>query len=377
MAQRFGMSSQENIWAADSVLVTAGIAQNAPRVLFLELPGQMAASSLTLIAACLSEEGWTTSVWHGGTDSQSPVDANPWFPKRLSRTIGNLKVLLSKLRSHDVVHIPCDSPSQIVSQALPAIILTRFFGKKPVLHFVSVGIEQVLDRHRRWVAPILRLADCSVAGSRYVQKALGRIGLDVRLLSQPAGVDQIGHRVRRKLQPKILVNTRLEPDLNVAAAIKAFRLVKQKYPRAELVIVGDGSQRPYLVDMVASGNINGVEFRGIAGPADLSRLFDESDLFLHCPLVDESPVALVKAFASGLPVVTTDADGLLHMVRDKVNALVVPLGDHVKLSDAMIELVENQELCERLSRQGKAEAEKYLWSRVRQDWVNLYKGIVK
>jgi len=60
-------------------------------------------------------------------------------------------------------------------------------------------------------------------------------------------------------------------------------------------------------------------------------------------------------------VVTTDADGLIHMVRDQVSALVVPLGDHVRLSDAMIELVENQELCEKLSQQGRAEAEKYLW----------------
>ena len=377
MAQRFGMSSQENIWAAEGELVAAGIARNTPRVLFLEPAGQPVASSLTLIAACLFEEGWTTSVWYAGKDSRSIAVAKQWFPKGLSRTIGNLRPFFSKLRSHDVVHIPCDSPSQIVRQALLAIILTRFFGKKPVLHFVSVGIEQVLDRHRRWVAPILRLADCSVAGSRYVQRALGRIGLEVRLLPQPVDVDQIGHRVRRKLQPKILVNTRLEPDLNVAAAIKAFRLVKQKYPRAELVIVGDGPQRECLADMVASGNINGVEFRGFAEPADLRRQYDECDLFLHCPLVDESPVALVKAFASGLPIVTTDADGLLHMVRDKVNALVVPLGDHVKLSDAMIELVENQELCERLSQQGKAEAEKYLWSRVRQDWVNLYKGMMK
>ena len=371
------MSSQDNIWTAGQELVTAGIARGTPRVLFLEPIGQLSATSLALIAACLSQEGWTTTVWHTHSDSRTPAPLESRFPPWLGRSIGNLKPLLSSLRSHDVVHIPCDSPSQIVRQALPAIILTRFFGRKPVLHFVSVGVEQLLDRHRRWVAPILRLADCAVAGSRYVQRALGRIGLEVRLLPQPVEVDSKTHRVRRKLQPRILVNTRLEPDLNVAAAIKAFRLVKQKYPRAELVIVGDGSQRAHLVNLVASGNINGVEFLGFQESADLLEIYDECDLFLHCPLVDESPVALVQAFASGLPIVTTDADGLLHMVRDKTNALVAPLGDHVKLSDAMIELVENQELCERLSLQGRAEAEKYLWSRVRQDWVNLYKGMVR
>jgi len=377
LAQRFGMSSQDNTWTAGQELVTAGIAPTTPRVLFLEPNGQPSAPSLALIAACLSQEGWTTSVWQTDSNRQTPSTLGSWLPRWLGRTIGSTKLLLTRLRSHDVVHILCDSPGQIVRQALPAIILTRFFGRKPILHFVSVGIEQLLDRHRRWVAPVLRLADCAVAGSRYVQRALGRIGLEVHLLPLPVQVDQIAHRVRRKLQPRILVNARFEPDLNVAAAIKAFRLVKQKYPRAELVLVGDGSQRTYLVDMVASGNINGVEFRGFMESADLSRLYNECDLFLHCPLVDESPVALVQAFASGLPIVTTDADGLLHMVRDKVNAMVAPLGNHVGLSDAIIELVENEELCESLSRQGRTEAEKYLWSRVRQDWVNLYKGMVK
>jgi glycosyltransferase involved in cell wall biosynthesis len=371
------MSSQERTWTAGQELVTTGIVRSTPRVLFLEPTDQPSAPALALIAGCLSREGWTTSIWQTRRDSRSQPTLESWFPQWPGRTLGSMKMLLARLRSHDVVHIPCDSPSQIVRQALPAIVLTRFFGRKPVLHFVSVGVEQLLDNHRRWVAPILRLADCAVAGSRYVQRVLSRIGLEVRLLPQPVDVDQITHHVRRKLQPRILVNARFEPDLNVAAAIKAFRLVKQKYPRAELVLVGDGSQRSYLVDMVASGNIGGVEFRGFMELPDLRRLYEECDLFLHCPLVDESPVALVQAFASGLPIVTTDADGLLHMVRDKVNALVAPLGDHVKLADAMIELVENEELCERLSRQGRAEAEKYLWSRVRQDWVNLYKGMVK
>ena len=370
------MNAQDHTWIADQELAAAGLTRELPRVLFLEPIGRVSAGSPGLIAAGLTKEGWTTSVWHSEEESlaQAIRELRPggWS----GRQPGNLKLLLGKLRSHDVVQITCDSPGQIVRQALPAIVLTRFFGHKPVLHFVSVGVEQLLDRHRRWVAPILKLAACAVVGSRYTQRTLGRIGLDARVLPQPIEVEAGAHRVRRKLQPRALVDTRLEPDMNVTAAIKAFRLVKQKYPRAELVIVGDGSQRTELIDLVASNNINGVAFEERPDEAELARLYDECDLFLHCPLVDESPTALVRAFAHGLPVVTTDADGLIHMVRDQVNALVVPLGDHVMLSDAMIELVENQELCEKLSKQGRNEADKYLWSRVRQDWVNLYKSLV-
>jgi glycosyltransferase involved in cell wall biosynthesis len=374
--QSLGMSSQDNTLAAGRELATAGIARRLPRVLFLEPIDPSSGVSPALIAAGLSREGWSTSVWSAQRDNRTPSAAERAYPRRSTRAFENLKLLLGKLRSHDVVHITCDSPNQILRQALPAIVLSRFFGRKPVLHFVSVGVEPLLERHRRWVAPILKLAGCAVAGSRYTLRILARIGLDVRLLPQPLEIDPAVHRIRKNLQPKVLVDTRLEPDLNVTAAIKAFRLVKQKYPRAELVIVGDGPERAHLIDLVAQYNINGVEFHKHPAPNEVTRLYAECDLFLHCPLVDESPTALVRAFAYGLPVVTTDADGLIHMVRDQVSALVVPLGDHVMLSDAMIELVENQELCERLSQQGRAEAEKYLWPRVRQDWVNLYKSMV-
>ncbi len=98
-------------------------------------------------------------------------------------------------------------------------------------------------------------------------------------------------------------------------------------------------------------------------------------MYLHPAVVDESPAGLVKAFAAGLPVVAADADGVLHLVRDSFSGLLVAVGDHVGLADSMIELVENTELTEKLSLQGKIEARKHTWSRLRQDWVNLYANI--
>ncbi|MCP4606310.1 MAG: glycosyltransferase family 4 protein, partial [Proteobacteria bacterium] len=46
--------------------------------------------------------------------------------------------------------------------------------------------------------------------------------------------------------------------------------------------------------------------------------------------------------------------------------------DHVAVADSIIELIENSELAEKFSQQGRTLARKYTWARVRQDWVNLY-----
>ncbi len=332
------------------------------------------APTAALIAAGLAGEGWAASGF-----AMTPGHRSEWvFDFRtIERTLTGkyefFRSLVHKVSSCDLVHIPCTTSRQIVREALPLLILTRFLGKRSVLHFVSPDIETLLERRRRFILPLLKLADNTVVGSRHLQKIIARTGLNVRALTAPVSIERLTHRVRARLQPKILVVSPLEADANVQAAIRAFRLVKQKYPRSEMIVIGQGNLRRNLEDLTDRGNIVGVEFRGEASESRITDALNECDMLLHAPLADESPAILIKAFAAGLPVVTSDADGFLHMVRDRVSALIVPSGDHVKLADAILELVENEELCARMSLQGRQEAEKYSWSRVRQDWANLYK----
>jgi glycosyltransferase involved in cell wall biosynthesis len=354
-------NAQDHTWTADELASTAGEAVSKPKLLLLGPSDLRGATVATSVASGLLGEGWTATALGAG-DGVATV---AW-------KTSTLRNLIDRLSACEVVHIFCASSRQILREALPTLVLARFVGRRSVLHFVTSDIELLLENHRRLLAPMLKLADGIVVGSRHLQKTLTRVGLNARVLTAPVSTEGITHRVRRRLQPKILVVTPLEIDANVQAAIRAFRLVKQKYPRAELVVIGEGTQRRTLEQFVEKVGVSGVSFVGEVDETGVARAMGECDLYLHAPLADESPVTLVKAFAAGLPVVTSDADGLLHMVRDRVNALIVPIGDHVGLSDAILELVENEELCIRLSEQGKQESEKYSWSRVRQDWANLY-----
>ncbi|MEW5795777.1 MAG: glycosyltransferase family 4 protein [Candidatus Zixiibacteriota bacterium] len=367
--------AHEHSWSMDTPAVAPTACQGTPRVLFVGQEWGSGSGSAELIAQGLVEEGWNATVsLPPNRDSYAPSEPALFY--RGQQRLISWRALFSDMRSYDVVHVTCGSLRQIAEEVVPALVLARFFNRKAILHFESAEIETQLERHRRWLLPALKLGGMAVTGSRHLQKVLTRAGLSVRLLTPPVSLGGLTHRVRSKLQPRILMNTPLEPDFNVPSSIRAFRLVKQKYPRAEMEIVGRGSQRQTLENLVRQSRINGVEFRGEIAAVELTSLYNECDLFLHAPLIDESPRAVVRAFAAGLPVVVSDADGLLHMVRDRSNALVAPMGDHAALADAIIELVENQELCERLSSAGKAEAEKYTWSRVRQDWINLYNSQV-
>lgn len=370
------MTVFDQTFVADGLTADLPDRNYCPRVLFLSQEKRSTLSADETPATGLNQEGWTfTRSQDSPAASTLPVLLSRWWPKSWRFAAGRWIRLSREIPAHDLVHISMYSARQIVVAGLPSLVLARFFGKKVLVQFVSADIERLLERRRLWLLPFLRLPDAIVVGSRYLQKVFGRAGLPTVVMPRPLVMAELKHRTIRKPQPKILINCPLEDDYNVACGIKAFRLVKQKYPRSELTVIGEGSRRIELANMLDRHSLSGVQFKRSLRPEEVSTLYAECDLFLHSPLVDESPPGVVAAFAAGLPVVTTDADGLLHMVRDGVSGLLAPVGNHVGLANNIIELIENPELCERLSNQGKVEARKYSWARLRQDWVNLYRSL--
>jgi len=326
-------------------------------------------------ALCLKNEDWPIGLSSVAGTARGQMTGN-FLKDLLVRLIAKaeyVRHLVRQMPHYDIVHVHGGPSKDIVRLAMPALVVARFFGKRTVLHLTSADAEHFLDTRGVWFNPLLKAADAIVVGSRYLQKTVSRSHLSSTLLTCPVGLENIAHRPRRGLQPRILVECDLEPDGNVACALKAFRLVKQKYPRAELTVVGEGSQFDYLHRMATGFNTHGVSFVGQLSPTEMGPVYDDHDLFVVSSSQEESPASLVRAMAAGLPVVTTDADGLLHMIRDRTSALIVPINDHTAMADRIIELIEDDDLTEQLSRQGLEEIRKYSWTRVRQDWVNLYK----
>ena len=66
-------------------------------------------------------------------------------------------------------------------------------------------------------------------------------------------------------------------------------------------------------------------------------------------LWEGTPLTVFEALASGRPIVATDADGLVDVLTDRHDALVVPRRDSVALADRIVELVDQTGERERLA----------------------------
>jgi len=351
-----------------------------PRILFVkcEKGGQTWASgSVSALRDNLADEGWPAVRFTAPFESTVDFARSP-FGQLATSVVAKYKFvrqLINTVQGFNIVHLQVCDAQVIARLVLPALVIAKFFGKKVILQFVTAEIEKFLDRSGSWSRPFLKAADRIVVGSRYLEKVAQRARLDAIQVINPIDLTGLKHRTVSKLQPRILMDCPLEQENNVLCGLKAFRLVKQKYPRSELTVVGNGTQRTMLQHVAASNHIHGVRFMDSVNLDELNRFYGHADLFLCSSSIDESPSSIVRAFATGLPIVTTDSDGLLQMVHDRANALVVPVNNHVALADRIIELIEDPSLVTRLSGRGKDEACKYTWALVRRSWIGLYSDL--
>jgi len=286
-----------------------------------------------------------------------------------------IRKLLRTIPRYDIIHLYITSFESYLNRVLPVIILSKFFGRKVVISYVSADSERYLDKWAKIFKPILAQADKILVPSRYTAEIFNRYGYRVETQARPVDVRRFEFNLRSCLQPKILVNRSLELKNNISGALRAFRLVKQKYPRAEMIITGEGSLENELKALVAAERISGVTFTGRVEPKDMYRYYNEADLFLNPSTADDFPVSILEAMASGLPVITTDAGGIGEMVTDRVNALVTLINDHVAVADRIIELVENEQLVGQLSQNACDNAARFDWDGCQAALSGLYRSL--
>jgi len=142
-----------------------------------------------------------------------------------------------------------------------------------------------------------------------------------------------------------LANLRAEKGLE--HLVHAMVLVRDRYPQERLTIWGDGPLRADLTRLIDEVGLSGsAELRGATTEPETA--LQAMDIFALPSLSEACPNVLLEAMASGLPVVATRVGGNPALVEDEVTGLLVPPGDPDALAKAIIRLMEDPMLADRL-----------------------------
>src|SRR5205085_8554436 len=119
---------------------------------------------------------------------------------------------------------------------------------------------------------------------------------------------------------------------------------------------------PQLRELAASLALDNVVFAGRVAPDAMAEYYAAHDIYVQTPNIDNMPTSVLEAFASGLPVVSTEAGGVPAIVTHGVHGLLAPLDDHRAIADHVLTLLDQQEYAQRLAAAAFDTCRSYTWA---------------
>jgi L-malate glycosyltransferase len=286
--------------------------------------------------------------------------------------------LFRELRNADVVHAFSASYTSFLLAPLPAVLVARMLRKPVILNYHSGEAPDHLRRSAIARYVMRRLVDENVVPSTFLRDVLASFGIDASVVHNTIDLREFLYRPRQPLRPRLLCTRNFEPLYNVACVLRAFARVHAQYPLATLTLVGSGSQEAALRAQAMALRLDDrVTFAGRVAPSEMHRYYADSDIYVQAPSIDNMPLSLLEAFASGLPAVSTDVGGVSAILRHEIDGLLVPDDDDAALAGQVVRLLADPQLAHRLAGSARDTLAAYQWAVVRDGWLRAYRSVVR
>ncbi len=161
--------------------------------------------------------------------------------------------------------------------------------------------------------------------------------------------------------------------------LEAFDKVRVTHPEAHLVMIGKQSE-----NSVAASLRERIEELGIGSSVsmlpprhDIADFLAAADVFAFPTKYEGLGIALIEAMACGVPCICSDIEVLREVVQDNVTGLIVPVGDVEALAHAILRILDERYLAERLGSHAKMYVhEKFHPDRKAEEMAQLYDRIL-
>lgn len=161
--------------------------------------------------------------------------------------------------------------------------------------------------------------------------------------------------------------------------IRSFRYVVDKFDSVQLIIIGNGPLENELKKMTDDLDLKKhIRFEGFIEHSKIGDYYILSDIIAFPSIVDSSgfeeglPVVLLEGLTAGKPMVATRTKGGMEVIEDGYNGLLVEPENPAQMADAILMLLENFELREKLSINALESSKKYDWENI----ADQYKQII-
>jgi phosphatidylinositol alpha-mannosyltransferase len=296
-----------------------------------------------------------------------------------------LNLSIKLVEGADIVHAHIPYPSAIIAYIIKKI------KKRPYL-VTSQGSE-LLDypeeKMLRLIKPIIKItlkdADhvhvISTALKNSITSNFGVPSQKITIIPNGINLTLFNPSKAKKRKSRkeytIISVSRLTEKNGLDYLIRAMPEVLKKFD-CKLLIVGDGDQKTSLKKLVRELAIEDkVEFKGWVEYEKVPEMVASSDLFVRASISEGLGTAFLEAMACGVPVVGSRVQGILDIIKDGDNGILVEPRNIKAISKSIIRVLEDSNLRNKLIKKGLNFVEKFKWELISQQYLELYEKIVE
>lgn len=336
-----------------------------------------------IIGNFLSQKRTTRGVCE---DLAEKLAANGWSVITTSSRESRLLRLLTMVgtawwyrQQYGVVQIDVYSGPSFIWAEIMGWVLRRL--RKPyilTLHGGNLPIFAAQNKNR--IRKLLEQAAFVTTPSRYLLEGMQEYRADIKLLPNPLDITQYRSTSQKNLSPTFIWLRAFHNIYNPDLAIKVVAELVPDFPDISLIMVGpdkgDGSLQRCRQLANELGVTECIQFVGGVPKTEVPKWLAQGNFFINTTNVDNAPVSVIEALATGLCVVSTNVGGIPYILDDGINALLVPPDDSSAMSDAVRQILSDQVLATSLSIKALEIALSYDWSVILPQWETLLTSAV-
>ena len=314
------------------------MSRKSPKVLVVATSGKTRGGITSVIHALK-----TCDVWKAYHCRWIETHIDRSAGKKLWRFFISLIQFTFLIPFYDLVHIYLATPPSTYRK-YPFFRLAKLLRKKVIVHLhIGNQIEAVWDNlYVKFFTRADVVLVLSHVTERVVKKLLNGKAANVKVLYNPTVSAPGTAKVSR--QPYILFAGTLDRNKGFRDLIRSFAKIANDHPAWKIVFAGNGEIDEGKQLAKELGVDAQTVFLGWVGGEAKDKLFKEASVFCLPSYAEGFPMAVLDAWAYGLPVITTPAGGLPDVLDDGKNALVFQPGDTAHLSRCLERLISDDEL---------------------------------
>lgn len=196
--------------------------------------------------------------------------------------------------------------------------------------------------------------------------------VEISVIPNPLNEECVGTPAVAPREPTVISVGRLSEQKNHSLAIRAFGVIRERFPELTMKIYGAGPQEVELQELIRTEGLQDVVMLAGVAP-NVMRQNERAALFLFTSNFEGYPNALMEAAATGIPTVTTDfSPGTAkEIIDDGTNGYIVPLGDRHAVVAAAIKALSGELKTDAMAVQRVREAHRT--DRILESWLRVFR----